>query len=268
MKNNSKSQLARFLSNNSLLFPFLYFYRLILLLLKTSSRLNIRDSYRILKYKNKYKGKRCFIIGNGPSLNNTQLELLKNEYTFGLNRIYLNFQKMGYKTSFLVVINKLVLEQCSIEISPLGITTFLSSEAKTTYKNNPNILFLKTIQGTPLFSDDPINGFYEGATVTYVALQLAYYMGFAEVFLVGVDHNFVTKGTPHKIVDQKTPDLNHFSGKYFKNMKWQLPDLITSTLSYQLAKLYYEYSGRKIFDATVNGKLKVFEKTSLKKIFS
>ena len=126
--------------------------------------------------------------------------------------------------------------------------------------------YIKTIPGLGGFSPNPIAGLYEGSTVTYVAMQLAYYMGFSEVILVGVDHNFVTKGDPHKIVTQTENDPNHFSSKYFKNMKWQLPDLKTSEYAYKLAKVHYEYAGRKITDATVGGKLKVFKRKSLDKI--
>ncbi len=46
---------------------------------------------RLKKYQNLYNGKRCFVIGNGPSLKNTDLSLLKDEYAFGMNRIYLAF---------------------------------------------------------------------------------------------------------------------------------------------------------------------------------
>ena len=68
---------------------------------------------RILTLKDKHKGQRCFIIGNGPSLRNTDLTLLKNEITFGLNRIYLLFGQMGFTTSYFVSINRLVIEQCA-----------------------------------------------------------------------------------------------------------------------------------------------------------
>ena len=36
---------------------------------------------KFLEIKGKYKGKRIFILGNGPSLNKMPLYLLKNEYT-------------------------------------------------------------------------------------------------------------------------------------------------------------------------------------------
>ena len=59
---------------------------------------------------------RCFILGNGPSLKKTNLALLENEYTFGLNRIYLLFDQLGFSTTYYVAVNHLVIEQCANEI--------------------------------------------------------------------------------------------------------------------------------------------------------
>ena len=42
----------------------------------------------------------------------TDLSLLRNEFTFGLNRIYLMFSALGFQTSCLVSVNDLVVEQC------------------------------------------------------------------------------------------------------------------------------------------------------------
>ena len=67
------------------------------------------------KFHNIHAGERCFLIANGPSLSKTNINLLKNEITFGLNRIYLNYPNMEFKPSYLVCINKLFLEQFSNE---------------------------------------------------------------------------------------------------------------------------------------------------------
>src|SRR3954469_10554479 len=68
---------------------------------------------RLAALKDAHKGKRAFINGNGPSLNKTDLNKLKNELTFGLNRIYLMFAELGFSTSSLVSVNDLVIEQCA-----------------------------------------------------------------------------------------------------------------------------------------------------------
>ena len=71
-------------------------------------------------------GKRCFVIGNGPSLIKTDVSLLRNEYTFGMNRVYLAFEEWGFQTSFLVSVNDLVIEQCWEDFQRLDLPKFFS----------------------------------------------------------------------------------------------------------------------------------------------
>jgi hypothetical protein len=109
---------------------------------------------------------------------------------------------------------------------------------------------------------------FEGSTVTYVALQLAFHMGFSEVILIGVDHSFNTKGAPNLTITSDGDDPNHFSPEYFgKGFRWQLPDLEASEQAYVMARDAYEKSGRIILDATVGGKLPVFPKVKYEHLF-
>ena len=48
---------------------------------------------KLKSLKDSHKGKRCFIIANGPSINSMDLSVLKNELTIGMNRIYLHEKK-------------------------------------------------------------------------------------------------------------------------------------------------------------------------------
>ena len=109
---------------------------------------------------------------------------------------------------------------------------------------------------------------WEGATVTNVCLQLAYHLGFKEAILIGVDHSFATKGTPNTTVQSQGDDPNHFSAAYFgKGFRWQLPDLETSEVAYRMARKAYEADGRKVLDATIGGKLDIFEKVDYESLF-
>ena len=93
-------------------------------------------------------------------------------------------------------------------------------------------------------------------------------MGFEEVILIGVDHNFDTKGKANLTVVSEGDDLNHFSPDYFgKGFRWQLPDLETSEAAYSLAREVYKKADRRILDATVDGKLNVFPKVDYLSLF-
>lgn len=220
-------------------------------------------------FRNQHKGQRCFIIGNGPSLQNTNLNLLQGEYTFGLNRIYLLFEELGFKTSFLVAVNDLVLEQCASEIQALEIPRFLTWRARRFFSQDPNIFYVDSdFTGTEQFCPDATRRLFEGFTVTFVAMQIAFHMGFQDVILVGVDHNFKTHGTPNAVVVSQGEDPNHFSGAYFgKGFRWQLPDLEGSERAYHMARDSYQQAGRRILDATVGGKLTIFPKVEFESLF-
>ena len=222
---------------------------------------------RLRRLKDRHSGQRCFIIGNGPSLRKTDLSLLRNEVTFGLNRIYLWFDELGFPTTYFVAVNRFVIEQCAREIIRLPCPKFISWDHRNLIEFTPDMMFLRPRSG-PRFYSDITDGVWGGATVTYAAMQIAYYLGFQKVILVGVDHSFVTKGEPHSVVVSQEDDPNHFHPQYFgKGFRWQLPDLEESELAYSIAKHQYEHAGREILDATVGGKLQVFPKVEYRQLF-
>jgi hypothetical protein len=223
------------------------------------------------KYKNMHFGKRCFIIGNGPSLGLMDLNLLKGEYTFGSNRIYLLNNEILDIITYYVAVNSLVLKQCYAEIQRLNMPKFLNWHERKFFSPGNTTFFLKDsyFDDKPKFSKKPWGIIWEGATVTYVAMQLAYFMGFSTVYLIGVDHNFTFVGKPHQTVTSNSVDINHFSKDYFgPGFQWQLPDLDLSEYSYKVAKREFEKNNRKIFDATINGKLSIFPKIDYYSIFN
>ncbi len=224
---------------------------------------------RIQKYQDIYKGRRCFIIGNGPSLNKMDLSLLTKEKTFGTNRIYLLFEKMGFQTTFYVAVNHLVIEQSANDIvNVVRCPKFLDWEARNLVKFTPDMMFLKTYHDAPQFFTDITRGIWQGMTVTFVAMQIAYYMGFDQAILIGVDHKFLTPGSPHQVVVSTGGDPNHFSPEYFGNgFRWQLPDLDGSELAYRMAEFQFEQHGREILDATIDGNLQVFKKVDFYSLF-
>ena len=209
------------------------------------------------------------MIGNGPSLRHTDLSLLDKEFTFGLNRIYLLFPELGFDTSFLVSVNDLVLEQCAADLQALNVPKFLTWRSRRWFLKDENSIFIDTdFTGPENFCPNVLGRIFEGFTVTFVALQLAFFMGFQDVFLVGVDHSFATKGPANETVISQGDDPNHFSGAYFgKGFRWQLPDLEGSERAYRLALNAYQEAGRTIQDATVGGKLAIFPKVEYASLF-
>jgi hypothetical protein len=223
---------------------------------------------RLAAYKGIHQGERCFIIGNGPSLKRMNLSNLREEYTFGMNRIYMAFPDWGFHTTYFVSVNSMVIEQCVEDIRNLPMPKFLSWRSRHLIDPTEDTMFLHTTYTGPKFARDVRGRVWESATVTYVALQLAFYMGFDKVVLIGVDHHFVTEGVPNTTVVSQGDDQNHFDTAYFgKGFRWQLPDLETSERGYHLARDVFARAGREVIDATVGGNLTVFPKVDYNLMF-
>ena len=212
---------------------------------------------RIARFRDCHRGKRAFVLGNGPSLAKTDLARIAGEVTFGANRIYL-----AHIPTYLTCVNELVLEQFRDEIRALDCPKFLNWNRRQLFDDDPFVALELGL--TDSFVTDATRQLSSGGTVTFVALQLAYYMGFREVVLLGVDHRFVDKGTPNRTETRtESVDQNHFHASYFpKGSKWQLPDLRRSELAYEKARRAFERDGRRIVDATIDGACTVFEKAS------
>ena len=199
--------------------------------------------------------KTCLVIGNGPSLADIPLTLLKVYPTFASNRIYL---LDGFTPTYYACVNPLVVEQSIDEINGM-----ICNEKYITAAWADKIFGAYPLYsvGMRIFSADPLRMIYEGFTVTYVLLQLAFWKGYERVGLVGVDHNYRYQGQPNQECLATGIDPNHFHPDYFSGGTiWNNPDLEESERSYTLAKKAYNDSGRKIINLTPGSKLDIFDR--------
>lgn len=217
---------------------------------------------RLKRFKDIHKDKRCFIIANGPSLKAVDFKLLQDEYTFGMNRIYLMEQTNGFKPKYLACIDKKSqLLQFTDEYNKQTGICFYEWSLRHLFDKKENFIFIKG-KFSPGFSKNPVvRRLGNGRTVTYACIQLAYYMGFNEVYLIGKDHSYHVPEHARFGIKSTGNEDNHFiSGYYNKGQKWDAPDYKSEEFAYKLAKEKYESEGRIIKDATINGKLSIFEK--------
>lgn len=215
------------------------------------------------------RGRRCVIIGNGPSLNLMDLSPLEGEVTFGLNRGHLLFPRIGGPTTYLVSVNRLVIEQSAEEMLATPCRKFFDWRNRALVdEDREDVIFLWTVPKPGFSTDIPGRGLWEGATVTYVAMQLAFHLGFRDVVLIGVDHAFSTAGPAHAQVTSTGEDQNHFDPTYFgAGYRWQLPDLEMSEQAYAMARVAFDAAGGSILDATVGGHLTIFPKADFTQLF-
>jgi len=234
-------------------------------------------------YKNKFKGQRCFIVGNGPSLNKIDLNLLKKEYSFAVNGIFYKTDEMGYKPTFYVVEDQAVLRDNLDRINDyICDHSFFPSHYKSRLNIRDDMNFVDLDLGfyrefhpyycKPRFSQDCSQVAYAGQSVTFFNMQLAFHLGFDKVYLIGMDFSYdipdstIIEGV--KYLSQGA-DPNHFHPDYFgKGKVWHDPKLDRVAMNFNLARKVYEENGREIINATVGGKLELFRRVDFTSLFN
>ncbi len=223
---------------------------------------------RLELLKDRHSG-RAVIVANGPSLNRMDVSFLKHEYVIGLNKIYLGFKKFSFYPRYYVAVNIKVIKQSASEIRQLNCVKFISSHtANGLIAEDALTYHINSSHPPARFCHNITQGVHEGWTVTYAALQVAYYLGFSEVILIGLDHRYQYTGEPNEAKTLNGPDPNHFSDRYFSHgQQWDNPDLKNAEESFEIARSEYEKDGRRIIDATVDGACRVFERADYRALF-
>lgn len=229
---------------------------------------------KMSEYKNSHKGERCFIIGTGPSLEPEDLDKLKEhgEICFGSNRIYEIFDKTGWRPTYYANQDFQLIEKSSEKIKELKCKQkFLPVDVKKFFNNEDDITYfiLKHKEYYPKdaeFSFDLADYLGQGFTVTYGLIQIAKYMGFDEIYLLGIDHNYSIslneKGVP---VYNDTKD--YFEGAKATNQGINLPRVVESTVAYMTAEKVSRKNDFRVFNATRGGKLEAFERVDFDSLF-
>ena len=217
-----------------------------------------RSRRKMRHWKDRFIGKKAVVVCNGPSLLRSDLSLLDKVFTFGLNKINLLFEKSFFRPSCIVAVNALVIDQNSDFYNETTIPLFIDSEGRRHVSSRANVAFLHS-SSQPKLAQDCSMSINQGFTVTAVALQLAFHMGFRDVALIGCDHNFAVKGPANQTVVSGKQDISHFDTRYFSGgQKWQLPDLAASEHFYSMARELFDAHKGSIVNCTEGGNLEVF----------
>lgn len=236
---------------------------------------------KIAYFKGKYAGRRCFLIGNGPSLNVKDLEILKKngEITFAFNRIYNIFEETSWRPDFYISQDEKMLAGCQKIVDGLSLDIkFIPIQLNWYYSINIHdalyFNFLSQPFPEPLpemfsFSENAAEEIYCANTVMYTAVQLASYMGFSEIYFIGVDHQFhISQNNAGKIVIDNTVK-DYFSDKYNEDReKLYIPNTEKSTLTYLAILKNCEEKNIKVYNATRGGKLEVFPRVEFDSLFN
>ncbi len=235
---------------------------------------------RLRNFNNIHQGQRGFIIGNGPSLAAADLELLKDEISFAANKIYLHFSDTAFRPSYYAAVDLIFLENFHHIIPEIDSTKFFPLAAAQWLEPSENLFLFKEIGSpsgkrfTPGFSLDLQRGIYGGYTVSFTLIQLAFYMGIRDLYLIGMDHDYhlPNKRAHHHAYGEvlvSEGEVNHFHQNYRPCGEiWSIPKPEYQEQSYRLALKTCRRHGGTISNATRGGKLNIFPRVKLEEILS
>lgn len=221
------------------------------------------DYYKLKEFKNIHKNERCFIVGTGPSLTMEDLMLIKNEYSFSVNSIVLSFPDTSWRPTYYCIQDKFGYEKLKDSIREARmpyVFNGISNKRMTPIMDISYIPYPLNLldHGKAIpkhitkFSADAFRCVYAGHSITYSAMELAAYMGFKEIVLLGVDCDY-SKPVNHVKAYSVQDDVN---AAYLMKE------------SYKVARRYCDKHGIKIINATRNAKLDVFERIPLEKVLN
>lgn len=224
---------------------------------------------RLKKLKDSHKNEKCFIIGNGPSLEIKDLERMQDLKidNFGMNLIYNIYPMTKWRPTYYVITEYNLFRTYYKELSLLEHKNMFIKNFFCLKQNdyfNDALYYTgyarRAYHEEQRFSEDISKIVYSGYSVMYDAIQLAVYMGYSEIYLIGADFSYL--GSPEEkgnhVYDNYTTEKRKFSGKSY---------IDASMKALRLSREYADAHGIKIYNATRGGKLEIFERMDVDIIF-
>lgn len=208
------------------------------------------------RFKDIHQGQRAFVIGNGPSINDMNLTLLRDEVTIGCNRIYKNNKIIP---GYYCIEDRKLASRIKKEINAWGrdVIKFIASDIARFLKVHRNVISVPFVRGRKLkgvykFSDDCSKVVYWGSSVTFMMLQIAYYFGCNPIYLIGMDG--IRKDKPKHFYPQD-------------KVKNNPPRYHISDVAMRVAVEFFREHNITVLDATPDPVRPFFPPTTYKELF-
>ena len=241
-------------------------------------RSHFKNLYSDLKlYRNKYYQKRCFIVGTGPSLRLEDVAALEKEHIFLCNYGITLCDKLQFQPDFYVIGDPRAYEEIVTEFGKhrtkemfqVDMTDYrrYMKKQKGTFNTEwihlpgeRSFFYVQRFLRRPWsFSNDISSAIYSGASVVYYCYQLAAYMGFKEIYLLGMDCDYSGQHQ-HFITFDKEGDLN-----LKKNSGYYQDNFIKM---HMCAAWNCSKHGISIYNVSRGGKLDIFERKDLNEVLN
>ena len=227
---------------------------------------------RLKRLEGVHSGRRCFVIGNGPSLTIADLDRLQGEITFAANKVYLAFADTRWRPTYYFVVDRVVAESNRQAIVDLTLDKYAVDLLRPLLGRTGFTYF--DIRGGS--RRDVRHGLDVGATVISSMVQFAYYMGCSEMYLVGVDFDFVLAPETGEVnnggerILVSSGERNHFHPDYrAPGERWTAPRLDVQRAFFERqASFMRDREGRDVlFNASRRSKLDVLPKVDFDRLF-
>jgi hypothetical protein len=219
---------------------------------------------KISAYKNIHRGRRAFIIGNGPSVSILDLEKLKNEITFCCNKFYMAYPNMEFRPSYTLSVDRQMVDEFGNDIiNNCESQVFIGNAEYPELSGDFIWVKLRRYNSFKFKGGYPYN-IDDGGSVIIAGLQIAFYMGIREIYLYGVDHSFRMEELDDKGMAHE--DGNHFISGYREGKAWFPPELKRIENAFELSRKYYENADGCIINATRGGRLEIFKREDISRI--
>jgi hypothetical protein len=237
--------------------------------------------------KDRHRGKRCFVLGNGPSLARTDLAPLANEYTIGANSFYRHPQAdiVGLKylcvgdPYFMIERPETILWHKTLCEKMPGTSFILHRDARPLVQKNGlykdrDVYFVRNGMTTATASFARIDftrSLNIGMTTgTLVAIPLAMYLGFSEIYLAGFDANWLDNfdGSYHFYdTHDLFPEFDSVASDG-RGVKYE-EEVMAVLREYQSHRMLQEVAtsrGIKLANATLGGRLDMHPRVDLQSV--
>ncbi len=234
---------------------------------------------KVVSFKNKYKGKKCVLIGSGPSLTMEDLTVLSkcDVVTIACNSLFKAYDFTPWRADLYCIADsgvfKTVAEK-ALELQqekPMFVSEAVYNEIDSlNLKNKVYPIRVRCNADYPQkrkFSGNAGRYMYRFGSVLYFMIQLAVYLGFDEIYLLGCDCNYsYTKMEDGTI--QKTGDKDYFMPGYEDRKGHQPINQFNIVMpDYDEARRFADKNNIKIFNATRGGKLESFIRVNFDEVF-
>ncbi len=231
----------------------------------------------------------AFIMGNGPSLRETPLKLLDDQIVFGGNAGYLIYDRVQWRHRYMTFADTKFITRCSTKIRQLaaenpGMDVFLPAwvqhwekggVAEATERYVPrggNVHHYRPLIHSDIHlpfsavSNNMNAGLVRPFTVTINMIEMAVWMGFKMIVLVGCDTSYGSSPAAARGTSRDT-STTHFSSDYPVGPSG-LGDPRTDRMHWHYAQAHRAFNayGVTIVNSTVGGELEVFPRIALEAV--